>query len=129
MPTKGPRVSLATGDQLLAGLNDPNKFEYAFLPDLLDGNPQTPLKFTGFTIRATVPAGSEPVTLNKLNFSLASAQLDIPGAKHVPPTPQGDLVLSIDKIVQGFADGTESTLDFYSFLTIGDCDGPFPGSA
>ena len=113
-----------TGNQLLAGFNDPNKFEYAFLPDLLDGN--LPLKFNGFTITATVPAGSVPVTLDTLNFSLASAQLDIAGAKHVPPTPQGDLVLSVNKIVQGFADG-ESTLDFYSFLTIGESTARFPG--
>jgi hypothetical protein len=119
---------IGSGDQVLAGPDDPNKFEYAFLPDLLDANQQTPLKLTGFTIKATVPAGSEPVTLSKLNFSLASAQLDIPGAKQVPPTPQGDLVLSINKIDQLYAAGTESTLDFYSFLTVGDSTARFPGA-
>lgn len=123
----GPVGPIGSGDQLLAGFNDPNKFEYAFLPDLLDGSQQTPLKFTGFTIKATVPPGSETVTLDKLKFSLASAQLDIQGAKQVPPTPQGDLVLSLNKIVQSYAAGSEETLDFYSFLTIGDSTSRFPG--
>ena len=57
--------------------SDPNAFEYVMLPDLLDGNQEA--TFSGFTLTLTaaLPAGVSSFSLDRMQFNLGSAQVDV----------------------------------------------------
>ena len=57
--------------------SDPNAFEYVMLPDLLDGNQEA--TFSGFTLTLTaaLPVGVSSFSLDRMQFNLGSAQIDV----------------------------------------------------
>lgn len=57
--------------------SDPNAFEYVMLPDLLDGNQEA--TFSGFTLTLTaaLPVGVSNFSLDRMQFNLGSAQVDV----------------------------------------------------
>lgn len=57
--------------------SDPNAFEYVMLPDLLDGDQEATLSGFTLTLTAALPVGVSSFTLDRMQFNLSSAQVDV----------------------------------------------------